>query len=210
MSSATEKNNTSSLKGCFFHGEKMEHKVFTQPKKRQSFNIMRENAIIEDLTPKLPEDESFVYITSGGFSSIAFIVWIAGQTRIKSLFASTLRVGVRQAQMLDGLRNDGRLDKVDLLVGGAMKDNCEHNRGYGYLEQITYIFQTNGWTVSMYNNHSKVMLFDTDAGKFVIESSSNLNENPKVEQFRLEKSAELFDFYNSFFSTLKNSLKRIV
>lgn len=55
MSSATEKNNTSSLKGCFFHGEKMEHKVFTQPKKRQSFNIMRENAIIEDLTPKLPE-----------------------------------------------------------------------------------------------------------------------------------------------------------
>lgn len=188
----------------------MEHKVFTQPKKRQSFNIMRENAIIEDLTPKLPEDESFVYITSGGFSSIAFIVWIAGQTRIKSLFASTLRVGVRQAQMLDGLRNDGRLDKVDLLVGGAMKDNCEHNRGYGYLEQITDIFNANGWTVSMHNNHSKVMLFDTDAGKFVIESSSNLNENPKVEQFRLEKSAELFDFYNSFFSTLKNSLKRIV
>lgn len=188
----------------------MEHKVFTQPKKRQSFNIMRENAIIEDLTSKLPEGESFVYITSDGFSSIAFIVWIAGQTRIKSLFASTLRVGVRQAQMLDGLHNDGRLDKVDLLVGGAMKDNCEHNRGYGYLEQITYIFQTNGWTVSMHNNHSKVMLFDTDAGKFVIESSSNLNENPKVEQFRLEKSAELFDFYNSFFSTLKNSLKRIV
>ena len=52
----------------------MEHKVFTQPKKRQSFNIMRENAIIEDLTSKLPEGESFVYITSGGFSSIAFIV----------------------------------------------------------------------------------------------------------------------------------------
>lgn len=112
--------------------------------------------------------------------------------------------------MLDGLHNDGRLDRVDLLVGGAMKENCEHNRGYGYLEKITDIFNANGWTVNMYNNHSKVMLFDTDAGKFVIESSSNLNENPKVEQFRLEKSAELFDFYSSFFSTLKNSLKRIV
>lgn len=207
---ATKKNNMSSLLGCFFHGGKMEHKVFTQPKKRQSFNIMRENAIIEDLTPKLPEDESFVYITSGGFSSIAFIVWIAGQTRIKSLFASTLRVGVRQAQMLDGLRNDGRLDKVNLLVGGAMKDNCEHNRGYGYLEQITDIFNANGWTVNMYNNHSKVMLFDTDAGKFVIESSSNLNENPKVEQFRLEKSAELFDFYSSFFRGIRDEYKKII
>lgn len=43
------------------------------------------------------------------------------------------RSGTNRAQMLDGLHNDGRLDKVDLLVGGAMKDNCEHNRGYGYL-----------------------------------------------------------------------------
>lgn len=111
--------------------------------------------------------------------------------------------------MLDGLHNDGRLDKVDLLVGGAMKDNCEHNRGYGYLEQITDIFKTNGWTVSMYNNHSKVMLFDADTGKFVIESSSNLNENPKVEQFRLEKSAELFDFYSSFFREIRDEYKKI-
>lgn len=62
----------------------------------------------------------------------------------------------------------------------------------------------------MHNNHSKVMLFDTDAGKFVIESSSNLNENPKVEQFRLEKSAELFDFYNSFFREIRDEYKKII
>lgn len=61
----------------------------------------------------------------------------------------------------------------------------------------------------MHNNHSKVMLFDTDAGKFVIESSSNLNENPKVEQFRLEKSAELFDFYSSFFREIRDEYKKL-
>lgn len=114
------------------------------------------------------------------------------------------------AQSIYSAENDGRLDKVDLLIGGAMKDNCEHNRGYGYLEQITDIFNANGWTVNMYNNHSKVMLFDTDAGKFVIESSSNLNENPKVEQFRLEKSAKLFDFYSSFFREIRDEYKKII
>lgn len=36
---------------------------------------------------------------------------------------------------------------------------------------------------------------DTDNGKFVIETSSNLNENPKIEQFSFERSDELFDFY---------------
>jgi hypothetical protein len=29
----------------------------------------------------------------------------------------------------------------------------------------------------------------------VIETSSNLNENPKIEQFSFENDAELFEFY---------------
>lgn len=44
-------------------------------------------------------------------------------------------------------------------------------------------------------NHSKILLFETDVGKFVLETSSNLNENPKSEQFSLEKNNELYDFY---------------
>lgn len=36
---------------------------------------------------------------------------------------------------------------------------------------------------------------DTELGKFVIETSSNLNENPKCEQFSFEKSDELYDAY---------------
>lgn len=40
--------------------------------------------------------------------------------------------------------------------------------------------------------------------------SVNLNENPKVEQFRLEKSAELFDFYSSFFREIRDEYKKII
>jgi hypothetical protein len=55
--------------------------------------------------------------------------------------------------------------------------------------------QKNSWQIKTLKNHSKVLLFDTDAGKFVIETSSNLNENPKIEQFSFEKDTELFNFY---------------
>ena len=39
---------------------------------------------------------------------------------------------------------------------------------------------------------------DTELGKFVLETSSNLNENPKIEQFSFEKDEKLYDFYYNF------------
>ena len=52
------------------------------------------------------------------------------------------------------------------------------------------------------SNHSKLLLFDTDDGKFVLETSSNLNENPSMEQFSFERNAELYDFYEGAFGEL--------
>lgn len=50
----------------------------------------------------------------------------------------------------------------------------------------------NDWTVTVANNHSKIINFDTDSGKYVIWTSSNLNENPKIEQFIFLKSEEIY------------------
>lgn len=188
----------------------IEHKIITRPVRRQTFNVVREKILISSLAERLPEEgESQVYITHGGFSSIAFVIWIAEQTKINYLFASTLRIGIKQAQILDRLKKSGQLDDVTLLFGGAMKENCEHGREYRYLTRTHEIFADNNWKMYMSNNHSKVMLFDTADGKYVIETSSNLNENPRIEQFRVEKSAELFDFYKSFFEVVMSECKEI-
>lgn len=44
-------------------------------------------------------------------------------------------------------------------------------------------------------NHSKVTLMRTDCNWYVLETSSNLNENQKIEQFRFENDEHLFEFY---------------
>ena len=53
------------------------------------------------------------------------------------------------------------------------------------------------------------MLFDTDNGKYVLETSSNLNENPKIEQFSFEQNSELFDFYKKLFELMFEEGKEI-
>lgn len=52
-----------------------------------------------------------------------------------------------------------------------------------------------GWQCVSRDNHTKLALFDTDAGKFVLEGSCNLNEAPNYEQFSLCRDAGLYDFY---------------
>lgn len=65
----------------------------------------------------------------------------------------------------------------------------------GTFRIVKKVCEENEWHIHTLNNHSKVHLYDTALGKFVLETSSNLNENPKIEQFSFEKDAELYDFY---------------
>ena len=101
------------------------------------------------------------------------------------------------------MRCQGKLDRSNFIVGSVMKNDSDIGKSYGYYDDLQSVCIKNGWNVVVYSNHSKILLFDTDAGKFVIETSSNLNENPNMEQFSFEKSEELYDFYkNQFFDPI--------
>lgn len=140
---------------------------------------------------RLPnENECFKFISEGGFSSICFILFIAERAVIKNLHISTFRVGKKEIQAMHALKNKGRLINSEFILCSFAKD--EQGGAYGILDKIC---QQNNWGIHPVNNHSKVHLYDTCKGKFVIETSSNLNENPKMEQFSFEKDAALYDFY---------------
>lgn len=76
-----------------------------------------------------------------------------------------------------------------------MANDSKKVKRYWYYDDLEAIGLKNGWTVEAAKNHSKILLFDTDLGQFVLETSSNLNENPKAEQFSFEKDSALYDFY---------------
>lgn len=180
----------------------MKNEICVVDKKRYVFHIMRELFLIENLTDKLPEEQVFKILLTGGFTSIGFVKFVAERTHIDVLTVSTLRVGKKQLEVLQELHRVGKLGKVNFIVGSIMKDDSSLGKSYGYYQMLLDMCERYGWTVSVANNHSKVLLFDTRSGKYVIETSSNLNENPKMEQFSFEKNEELFDFYTKAFETL--------
>lgn len=178
------------------------------PKKRYQFHIMRERALIEQLTNTLPDDEVYKLISTGGFSSIGFVRFIADRTHIKCLTATTLRVGVKQLEVLDALKRQDKLDHVRFVIGSIMRRNKQGKKSYEYYEQFKKVCVKNSWEYIVQSNHSKLLLFDTNEGKFVLETSSNLNENPSIEQFSFERNAELYDFYERAFGELFTGVEK--
>jgi hypothetical protein len=163
---------------------------------------MREAALIDNVIGGLPDDNTVLKMVSlGGFSSIGLIRYIADRTIIHSLTASTLRVGAKHLQALDVMHSQGRLEHVRFVIGSVqMVSKAE--LAYSYYDKLIETSKRNNWEVHVKSNHSKLLLFNTESGKFVVETSSNLNENPTMEQFSFCKCAELHDFYSEMFDEL--------
>lgn len=173
--------------------------IIKQPKRKYKISIARERAEVSKLCNGLPDDSiCYKIISIGKFSSLGFIEYIASQTIIKQMTVSTLRVGKKHLKALDILYKKGKLLKVNFIVGNIMKQDSKLGKSYRYYDDMTNVCERNNWNVVVRNNHSKILLFDTDNGKFVIETSSNLNENPKMEQFSFYKDDEAYKFYKQF------------
>lgn len=164
-------------------------------KKRVMFDLGKQTKQIELLLgDKLPAEDEVYKILSGkeGFSSIAIIEYVARHKRIERLEVSTFAIGKAQAAVLEDLSRRGRLGDVSAIVSSLLTSNDAY-------ESVIETFKRNGWSIALRRNHSKLILMRCEDGAcYVCETSSNLNENPNVEQYSFEQSAELHSFYSRF------------
>lgn len=170
-----------------------------QKQKVKRYSIMRSVHELEQEMPRLPEDEVYKIVSDGRFSSISFIKYIADRAKIHEMYVSSFRIGRKELQLIDALHSTGWIGMCHFAVGTLMANDSTTVKRYHYYDDFKVVCGKNGWEYITVNNHSKILLFDTDTGKYVIETSSNLNENPKIEQFSFEKDEGLYKFYQQAF-----------
>ena len=123
-------------------------------------------------------------------------MWLAQKEPIIDLFVSTFRVGTKEIGQLERLHEAGRISTAQFVLSGLVEwDDSRKSEKYDYYAFFKAVCDRNGWRYTSLKNHSKVILARTAGNWYVIETSSNLNENPKIEQFSFENDAALFRFY---------------
>ena len=179
-------------------------------KSRRVFNIVKSSSdVMELLDGRLPDTDTIFKIISltGGIASVSFIRAVAKEETIEELTASTLRIGRKQFEYLKKLSEDGILRKASFFIGSIMKRADTKNEKYDYYTEFTQYCEKCGWNQYVINNHSKIILMHTQKNYYVLETSSNLNENPSIEQFSFENNKELYDFYIDFFEACKEVVR---
>lgn len=184
-------------------------------KKRVLFNISNEIKQIRMLIDEPPKhNECFKFLScGGGVSSIGFIKYVASLEDVEELFVSTFRIGKAQFQVLCDLHKNGQLDKVHFITSStqARTDSLAEYKGekYNYYEFIMSECKLRDWSLTVFDNHSKIILMRTRKNWYVIETSSNLNENPKMEQFSFENDKTLFEWYKELFLQIEKNAEDI-
>lgn len=177
--------------------------MYKAKRKRSATKVYRQADRLDKLMFDLPDDETAYKIVSlCDLTAAGFIRYVSDRAVICNLDVSTFRIGPSALRQLRQLAENGRLVHARFVVGTIMEQDKRKSSAIQYWEDLCKMCDEYGWTKASRNNHTKLTLFDTNCGKFVLEGSCNLNEAPNWEQFSFCRDAELYDFYHGVLSEM--------
>lgn len=166
-----------------------------QIKNKHLFHRMTSERMLEEILPHEVEDgASYHFISGGDVDSFSFLMWILRKQRVKRLLCSTWCMAKLDIEEYHRQIMLGRIGELNFYVGEIFPNSFPEEYA-----QICEICRDSGGRVAVFRNHSKVMAGYGEQFSFAIESSANINTNPRTEQTIVTISRDLADFYFDFY-----------
>ena len=162
-----------------------------------------ENELFKLLPSKLSDDESLHVISGGNIDTLSFLRYALLNGPADHVVISSWVVNGLDIEELHKLVSAGSIKRLDVYVGDYFI-----KRRAGVYPRLCEIIRTNpaGGRVCIFNNHSKVVVVACHARNYyaVIESSANLQTNPRTEQTVVTRSRPLAEFYRDFYDGVRS------
>lgn len=157
-------------------------------------------AVLSEIIPELivPGD-SWHVMSAGDVDSLSYIAHIIEREPLDYLLFSSWCMVTEDVERFAKWIADGRLGRLDAYVGEIFPN--QYSDAHALLCDVC---RTIGGRVAVFRNHSKIYAGQNSRFSFAIESSANINTNPRAEQTAIHASAELFDFYKRYFDGIKS------
>ncbi len=153
------------------------------------------------LPPRIADGDSWHVASHGNIDALSYLRHLIAPTYFDYVAISTWCIARQDLQEITGWLDAGRIDHLSLFAGEIFRNQ------YGdEYEMVLRMCEDYDVRFVMAKNHSKVTLACNEAEGYylVVESSANVNTNPRIEQTCVTASRELFEFYRDFFEGLKS------
>ena len=151
--------------------------VFKTWDTQKKMRVMSEANLDDALDWHMEPGTAYHVISYGDVDSLTFLRHVVKQQRLRYAMLATWCMATSDArEMLEWIRR-GDVGRMDFYVGEIFKS------GYrGCLDVLDEICKATGGRVARVRNHAKLMVFFGDRFSGCIESSANVDTNPRIEQ----------------------------
>lgn len=153
------------------------------------------------LPPRIVNGDAWHVISHGNIDALSYLRHLLQDTYFDFVGVSTWCIARPDLEEISAWLDAGRIDRFALYAGEIFRNQ------YGdEYEMVMRMREDYGVHFAMAKNHSKVTFACNEADGYfvVVESSANVNTNPRIEQACVTASRELFEFYREFFAGIKN------
>lgn len=145
---------------------------------------------------------SYHCISHGDVDSLTYLRVIVKQQPVEYVLISTWCMAITDVKEVEKWLERKDIGCADFYVGEIFQGS--YADVYLYLKKVAERF---GSRVRIFRNHAKVMAGFGNAFDFVIESSANVNTNPRTEQTCITIDTGLARFYKEFYDEINNFTK---
>lgn len=182
---------------------KTEARAIRQSQRTQLARANSEAELATLLPARIARGDSWHVISGGKIDGLSYLQHLIEAGSFEHVILSTWCMALEDVKQLATWMQAGRIDRLDVYVGEIFPSQYAPA-----FETLCSTVRENkhGGRVAVFRNHSKVTVAAShDRDEYVvIESSANLNTNPRTEQTCLTHSRDLAEFYADFFGSIKS------
>ena len=168
-------------------------------KRQLSRKASSERALEESLDWYFQEGDCYHCFSFGDVDSMSYFKHVLKQQRVKYLAISTWCMAGADVEDLEKWFDMGYIGRVDFYLGEIFPGS------YPEVYEMTKAFcRKCGGRLVIFRNHSKIMIVKGEKFDCLIESSANVNTNPRSENTVLTVDKPLVSSYIQLFAGIKS------
>jgi len=175
------------------------HRRSTECLIRETRTIYRrafsETQLLDVLGEKFQDGFSYHCITAGDVDSLSYLKCILRQQNLDYCLFSTWCMAADDILQFEEWLEIGKIKKLDAYVGEIFPGSYKFE--YQKLTEVFEKYQCG--RIAVFKNHSKIYAGTGDKFAFGIETSANINTNPRTENGCITIGKDIFEFYKSYF-----------
>ncbi len=146
----------------------------------------------------LKDNTTYNFITAGDVDSLSYLKVVLNQHSLDYCLLSTWCMAAEDILQIQQWHDEGRIKKIDMYLGEIFASSYKIE---WMMVRDWYRAHPDAGRYATFRNHSKIYAgcnYD-DGFYFGIQTSANINTNPRTEQGSITVNKGLFEFYKEYF-----------